>query len=252
MADALRDHERAEALRQSAERLRESFESRFWCEEESIYALALDGRKQRCRVRTSNAGHCLFGGIASTERARRVAEQLVGDEMFSGWGIRTLATAETRYNPMSYHNGSVWPHDNGLIAAGFSRYRFFDLLEKPFTALFDASNTIEGQRLPELFCGFRRREGEGPTLYPVACSPQAWASGVVFQLIQSSLRLSVDPIERQLCIDRATLPPFLSSLRLSGLQLPFGTVDLLFERATQDVGMSVLRREGDFEVRVVK
>jgi glycogen debranching enzyme len=252
MADALGESSVGEALRASAERLRQAFEDRFWCEEESTYALALDGLKQRCRVRSSNAGHALFGGIASAARARRVAEQLTGQHMFSGWGIRTLSSVEARYNPMSYHNGSVWPHDTGLIAAGFSRYGFDDLIPASFSGLFDASVMMDAHRLPELFCGFHRRPGEGPTLYPVACSPQAWSSGVVFGLLQTLLRLSIDARARRLCIDRATLPPFLTSLRLLNLDLSFGEVDLLFEQRQQDVSVAVLRKRGDFEVRVVK
>jgi glycogen debranching enzyme len=203
-------------------------------------------------VRTSNAGHCLFGGIASPERARLVGEGLVDIEMFSGWGIRTVAPTELRYNPMSYHNGSVWPHDNGMIAAGLSRYHLDDLIAAPFGGLFDASATMDGHRLPELFCGFHRRGGEGPTLYPVACSPQAWASGVVFHFIQACLRLSVDAERRRLTIDRATLPPFLTYLRLRDLTLPFGAIDLLFEQHPLDVSVTVLRKDGDFDVRVLK
>jgi glycogen debranching enzyme len=252
LAEALGKHDRAEALRREADRLRALFEDRFWCEEESTYAIALDGRKQPCRVRSSNAGHCLFGRIASPERARRVAEQLVGQEMFSGWGIRTIAPTEVRYNPMSYHNGSVWPHDNGIIAAGFAEYGFDDLLQQPFTGLFDASASVEGHRLPELFCGFHRRTGEGPTSYPVACSPQAWAAGVVFQLFQSCVRLSIDAPARRLCVTRATLPPFLTHARIRNLDLPFGTADLLFERHPQDVGVTVLAKTGDFEIAVLK
>jgi len=252
MADALSDTGRAERLRHQAEQLRVAFEEQFWCGEHGTYALALDGRKRPCRVRTSNAGHCLFAGIASPERARRVAEGLVAPELFSGWGIRTLSAAELRYNPMSYHNGSVWPHDNGMIAAGFSRYGFDDLVAAPFAGLFDASVTMDGHRLPELFCGFHRRPGDGPTLYPVACSPQAWASGVVFHLIQACLRMSVDAERRRVTIDRAVLPPFLTYLRLLGLALPFGRIDLLFEQHSLDVSVTVLRKEGDFEVRVIK
>jgi len=252
MAEALQDGARAAELRDQAERLRVAFEKHFWCEDESVYALALDGQKQPCRVRTSNAGHCLFGGIAGVERARRVAETLVSPEMFSGWGIRTVSSVESRYNPMSYHNGSIWPHDNGLAAAGFSRYGFDDLIAAPFSALFDASMSVEGHRLPELLCGFHRRTGEGPTLYPVACAPQAWAAGVVFHLLQACLRLSVDVQERRLTIDRPILPPFLTYLRLLKLELPFGDVDLLFEQRPQDVAVTVLRQGGDFEVRVVK
>jgi glycogen debranching enzyme len=250
MAEAVGDYRRAAALRTSAEQLRTAFEQQFWCEELSTYALALDGRKRPCAIRASNAGHCLFGGIASSARARRVAEQLVGPDMFSGWGIRTLASTEPRYNPMSYHNGSVWPHDNGLIAAGFSRYEFLDLVMPPFTGLFDASVAMDA-RLPELFCGFHRRAGEGPTRYPVACSPQAWASGVVFELIQSCLRLSLDAEGRRWSVERATLPPFLTWLRVLNLDLPWGQVDLLLERRGADVDVRVLRSEADVDLHVV-
>jgi glycogen debranching enzyme len=250
MAEALGDPQRGRQLREQAERLRVAFEEYFWCETESTYAIALDGQKQPCRVRSSNAGHCLFGGIAAPDRARRVAEMLTGAEMFSGWGVRTISSVESRYNPMSYHNGSIWPHDNGLIAAGFSRYQFDDLITAPFAGLFDASFTMDRHRLPELFCGFHRRNGEGPTLYPVACSPQAWASGVVFQLIQACLRLSIDG--HGLGINRAILPPFVTYLRLLNLELPFGRVDLLFEQHPLDVNVTVLRKHGDFAVRAIK
>jgi glycogen debranching enzyme len=165
--------------------------------------------------------------------------------------LRRLSAA-TRYNPMSYHNGSVWPHDNGVIAAGFSRYRFDDLLAAPFEGLFEASMAMESERLPELFCGFHRRPHEGPTLYRVACSPQAWASGVVFHFVQSCLRLSVNAPERRLCIDRPMLPPFLTYIRLLNLEVPFGQLDLLFEQHPLDVSVTVLRQTGDFEVRVIK
>jgi len=252
MAEALGEIDESRRLRDQAERLRVAFEEQFWCEPEGIYALALDGHKRPCRVRTSNAGQCLFGGIASRERARIVAETLVGAEMFSGWGIRTVSSVESRYNPMSYHNGSVWPHDNGLIAAGFARYRFDDLIAAPFGGLFDASMTVQDNRLPELFCGFHRRPGEGPTLYPVACSPQAWASGVVFQLLQSCLHLSVDAQARELSIDRPILPPVLTYLRVLNLQLPFGSVDLLFEQRPLDVAVTVLRQQGEFNIRIIK
>ena len=252
IADALGHSARATQLLAQAEALRVAFELQFWCDEEATYALALDGRKRPCRVRASNAGHCLFGGIASSERARRVAEMLVGDEMFSGWGIRTIAATEHRYNPMSYHNGSVWPHDNGLCADGFSRYGFDDLVMKPFEGLFDASASMDAYRLPELLCGFRRRHGEGPTLYPVACSPQAWASGVAFQLIQACVRFSIDVDGSRLIVRRPLLPPFLTHLKFTNLELPFGVVDLLIERRPDDVIVTVLRQSGTFHVDVMK
>jgi glycogen debranching enzyme len=252
IADALGDASRAGRLRHEAEQLRAAFEEHFWCEEQSTYALALDGRKKRCAVRASNAGQCLFTGIASPERARRVAERLLTPEMFSGWGIRTLAAGERRYNPMSYHNGSIWPHDNGLITAGFSRYGFDDLAVVPFTGLFEASLAMYAHRLPELFCGFHLRPGEGPTEYPVACSPQAWASGAVFQLIQACVRLSVDTDGHRLSIQRPTLPPFLNRLTFTKVELPFGEIDVMFDRHEADVNVTVLQRRGDVEVRVIK
>jgi glycogen debranching enzyme len=252
MADALGGHRHAAELRAKAERLRLAFEDQFWCEAESTYALALDGHKRPCRVRSSNAGQCLFGGIAAPERARRVANGLVTPDMFSGWAVRTVSSGESRYNPMSYHNGSVWPHDNSLIVAGLSRYRFDDLIGSPFGGLFEASAWMDDHRLPELFCGFRRRSGEGPTLYPVACSPQAWSAGVVFHMLQSCLRLSIDEPHRCLCVNHALMPSFLNYVRLRDLVLPFGHVDLLFEQHPLDVSVTVLRKQGDFEVQVIK
>src|SRR5699024_5281723 len=148
--------------------------------------------KRPCKVRTSNAGHCLFTGIASPERAARVAQALLDQRSFSGWGIRTVARGEARYNPMSYHHGSIGPHDNGIVAAGLARRGRKDAAEKIMAGLFDASLFVDLNRMPELFCGFRRRPGEGPTLYPVACSPQAWAAGVVYQLLQACLGLRVE------------------------------------------------------------
>ncbi len=250
ISDALGAPPRADRLRREADALRDAFERAFWCDDLSTYALALDGAKRPCRVRASNTGHCLFSGIASRERARLAAEQLMSPDLFSGWGIRTLAQTERRYNPMSYHNGSVWPHDNGLAAAGFSRYGFDDLVRAPFTGLFEAAAEMSGYRLPELFCGFRRRPGEAPTLYPVACSPQAWASGVVFQMVQACTRLSVD--DHRLTLDRSILPPFLTYLKLVNLELSFGSIDLMFEQHPFDVSVTVLGRRGDFEVEVLK
>ena len=150
--------------------MQERFEQAFWCEDLSSYALALDGDKRPCRVRASNAGHCLFTGIAGHERARRVAATLLGPESFSGWGVRTVAASESRYNPMSYHTGSVWPHDNALIAQGLSRYGLTEKSLQIWNGLFAAGMHFESHRMPELFCGFPQDAGEGPVLYPVACA----------------------------------------------------------------------------------
>jgi glycogen debranching enzyme len=239
-------------LEKAADALRDQFERVFWCDDLSTYALALDAEKRPCRVRASNAGHCLFAGIASADRARRVAETLLSEDAYSGWGIRTIASSEIRYNPMSYHNGSVWPHDNALIAAGFARYGFRDLAVRPFAGLFDASVFMDVHRLPELFCGFHRRTGEGPTLYPVACAPQAWATASVFLLLQATLGLEIEADRSRLVFTRPALPEFLESVRIRNLKVGEGSVDVLVERYADDVGINVLRRRGRIDVVAIK
>src|SRR6266542_1252118 len=234
LAKILGDAARARELSKQAETLFRRFEESFWCDELSTYALALDGKKQPCRVRTSNAGHCLFAGIASAERARRIAATLTHETSFSGWGIRTVATSEARYNPMSYHNGSVWPHDNSLIAAGFARYDLKESAAIVLAGLLDASLFFDLHRLPELFCGFPRRPGEGPTLYPVACNPQAWASGAIFMMIQASLGLAIDGHAREVTLSRPVLPASISTLRITDLRVGDGVVDLLLENHAHD------------------
>src|SRR5438876_7151050 len=170
IASSLGEATRSTALSEQAEILKEKFQKSFWCEEISIYALALDGEKRQCGIRTSNAGHCLYAGIAGPEQARRDANTLMAAQSFSGWRVRTVAASEARFNPMSYHNGSIWPHDNALIAAGFGRYGFKESAAMVLAGLLDASLFFDLHRLPELFCGFPRRAGESPTLYPVACA----------------------------------------------------------------------------------
>jgi glycogen debranching enzyme len=243
----------ARDLSKQAKTLLRRFEESFWCDELSTYALALDGRKQPCRVRTSNAGHCLFAGIASADHARRVAATLTHETSFSGWGIRTVATSEARYNPMAYHNGSVWPHDNSLIAAGFARYDLKESAATVLAGLLDASLFFDQHRLPELFCGFPRRPGEAPTLYPVACAPQSWASAAVFLLLKACLGLSVSASERRLTFAKPILPRFLQQVTIRGLKVADGRADLLLTRHDEgDVGVNVLRREGALDVVVLK
>ncbi len=226
---------RAAALEVEAEKLREQFEEKFWCEELSTYALALDGHKQPCRVRASNAGHCLYTGIASPERARRVAETLLQPESFSGWGVRTLASSEVRYNPLSYHNGSVWPHDNSLIATGLARYGYKELAGKLFMSLLDLSSMVDLNRLPELFCGVDRRPGEGPTLYPVACSPQAWAAASPFLILQACLGISIDAERKRILFDDPYLPEGIPTLAIKDLRCGDIGVDLFLERRNDSV-----------------
>ncbi|MBI4477558.1 MAG: amylo-alpha-1,6-glucosidase [Acidobacteria bacterium] len=252
LAEALGRTDQVIRFRTRAAALRERFEHEFWLEDLSTYALALDRDKQPCRVRSSNPGHCLFTGMVREDRARRAAATLLQEEMFSGWGVRTLGAAEVRYNPMSYHNGSVWPHDNSIIAAGLARYRLKDLAMRILSGLYDASLFVDLHRLPELVCGFHRRPGEGPTLYPVACAPQAWASGAPFLMLQACLGLSIDGPRRQVRCVHPVLPEVVERLRIRNLKVGEGSVDLAFDRHPFDVSLNVLRRTGDVQVIVMK
>jgi glycogen debranching enzyme len=245
LAEALGHPERAAALAAQAEALRKSFEAKFWCEELSVYALALDGAKQPCRVVSSNTGQVLFTGIASAERAQRVARTLLSPPMFNGWGIRTIASSEARYNPMSYHNGSVWPHDNGLIALGFARYGQKQAAAQVFGALFDAASYMDLRRLPELYCGFARLERSAPTQYPVACSPQAWASAAPLCLLQAALGLELLDRTGEIKFYRPQLPDFLDRVHLRNLTLSSGSADVLLHRHRQEIAVTVTHREGD-------
>jgi len=252
LAGRLGDAVRAKAFASRAESLRIRFEESFWSEELGSYALALDGSKRRCEVRASNAGQCLFTGIASRERASRVATELLDAASFSGWGVRTLATTEARYNPMSYHNGSVWPHDNSLIAAGFARYGLKSEALRLMTGLFDASLFFDLHRLPELFCGFARRAGESPTQYPVSCSPQAWASGSALLLLQSCLNLRVLGTEGRVVFMKPVLPEYLQAVSIRGLRVRDAVLDLVILRHGNDTAIDVPRKEGDVEVLTVE
>ncbi|EWY39733.1 amylo-alpha-1,6-glucosidase [Skermanella stibiiresistens SB22] len=241
--------ERAATLEIEAEALRVRFENAFWCERLGTYALALDAGKRQCQVGASNAGHALFTGIASADRAARVAANLMDATSFSGWGIRTLATSQARYNPMSYHNGSIWPHDNGLIALGFARYGHKEEAARIFQGLFESSAETDLRRLPELFCGFPRRRGRAPVSYPVACSPQAWASATLPGLLAAAIGLEFHPEGNEIRFNRPVLPTFLEEVELHGLRVGACEVDVLLRRHAIDVGVTVLRRSGP--VRVV-
>ena len=241
----------SEAWMARAERLRERFELTYWCEDLDTYALALDGRRRPCRVRTSNPGHCLFAGLVTPERAKRVCDTLMADASFNGWGVRTVAAGERRYNPQSYHNGSVWPHDTALVAAGASRYGFTGAASRIFTASLELSEAVDLHRLPELICGFTRR-GREPTLYPVACAPQAWAAGAVFMMLAASLGIHIDAPARRLSFSRGRLPEAIDWIRLTDLKIGDASVDLQLERHPHDLGVTIIRREGDVEILSVK
>jgi glycogen debranching enzyme len=250
-ARRLGDAALARKLETEAARLAERFEAAFWCPEIETYALALDGDKEPCRVRTSNAGQVLYAGIAGPERAAKVARGLMETRFNSGWGIRTVAKGEARYNPMSYHNGSIWPHDNSLIALGFARYGFAGSVEQLFKGLFRAATYMDARRLPELYCGFQRQRGRGPTLYPVACSPQAWASAAPFTLLEASLGLEFDPSKGEIRLHNPRLPSFLDEVTLRNLRLDSSSVDLRVRRHKDAVSLDILRTSGKIQVSIV-
>jgi glycogen debranching enzyme len=252
LADARGNRRDAETWHAKAAALQQRFEDAFWCDDLGTYALALDAAKRPCRVRTSNPGHCLFSGIVSPARGRVLAGTLMSEGSFAGWGVRTVATGEARYNPMSYHNGSVWPHDTAIVAAGLARYGFTAAAMRILEAVLDLSQEVDLHRLPELICGFRRRPGASPTLYPVACAPQAWAAGAVYLLLQACLGLQVDAAARRISFTHAALPEAIDWLRIVNLTVADATVDLLLTRHAYDVGITVLRREGTVEILGLK
>jgi glycogen debranching enzyme len=241
----------ARKLETEAQQLAERFEQAFWCDELGTYALALDGDKQPCAVRTSNAGQLLFTGIVREDRARMVAADLMRPHFFTGWGIRTVARGEARYNPMSYHDGSIWPHDNALIALGLARYGLKHSVEHVFKGLFDAATYMDLRRLPELFCGFQRERRRGPTLYPVACAPQAWASATPFSLLEAALGLEFDAARGEIRLRNPRLPAFLNEVVLRDLQLGPSSIDLRVRRHGDDVSLEVLRTRGRIQVSIV-
>ncbi len=251
LARRLGDSALAAKLDHDSAVLQQRFEQAFWCESINSYAIALDGEKRQCQVLASNAGHALWAGIAEPQHAEQATQQLLGSSMYNGFGVRTIGSGQARYNPMSYHDGSVWPHDNGLICAGMGRYGHTAAATRVLAGLFDASLAFDKHRLPELFCGFPRREWEGPTLYPVACSPQAWASASVYALLQGALGLQVDAPQLEVSLRSPRLPAFIDWLRLTRLQVGHCSVDLLLQRYQNDgVGVEVLRKDGPVEVRL--
>lgn len=252
MADRMGQPMLSDKLRREADLLKDKFNQVFWDDELGTYVLALDGDKKPCRVVASNAGHTLFAGIATDERAHKTAQVLMQDDMFTGWGIRTLSSKSARYNPMSYHNGSVWPHDTALIAYGMSRYGLINEALRLMQGLFDASLFIDLQRLPELFCGFPFRRGEAPTSYPVACSPQAWSVASVFLLLQSCLRISIDAFERKLIFQQPKLPDYVKEIKISGLR--FGDEEFALEllKYEHDLGIHLIKKPRGWEVVTIK
>ncbi len=251
LAAAVGLEDRSRELRERAVALRRVVHQRFWSEELGTFALALDGEKRPCLVRASNAGHLLWTGTASREQARRTRDTLLSPGMYSGWGVRTVDAGAARYNPMSYHDGSVWPHDTAIVARGLARYGFKREAARILADLLEVTRYSGNQRLPELFCGFPRRPGEGPTLYPVACSPQAWAAGAVFFLVEACLGLSVHAARGLVRLERPWLPDGIEVLEIRDLRVGEARVDLRVTRRGEVVGPEVLRRDGEVELQVL-
>ena len=239
-------------LRRQATELKRRFGDMFWDKDLPGYVLALDKNKNPCRVRASNMGHCLFGGIASNAHAKIISNLLMDDSFFSGWGIRTLAQGQLRYNPMSYHNGSIWPHDNALIAEGLAIYGFKEEVGKILEAMFQLSQFTDLHRFPELFCGFRKRPDQGPTLYPVSCSPQAWSAAGIFSLLQSCLGLSIHALTTKIHFYRPCLPQGLDSIEVQGLAVGEGVIDFAAIRHGGDVSIHLVKQTGNVSIAIEK
>ncbi len=234
LAEKRRDSEAAARWRKRAESLRSAVEARFWMDDLCYYGIARDGEGRLCRVRASNPGHLLYTGLPARRRARLVGDQLLSPALNSGWGIRTLAAGTARFNPMSYHNGSVWPHDVALCAAGLGRYGYRDEVMRLLAAMFDAAIHFE-MRLPELFCGFARTQGAPPIAYPVACLPQAWAAGAPFMMLQACLGLRIDGQKREIHVDRPVLPAGIDLVELRHVPVGDLSTDIVFQRVGERV-----------------
>jgi glycogen debranching enzyme len=249
LATLFGDLHKAEQLKQQAEELKERFARDFWIEEKQTFAIALDGNKRQCRVSSSNAGQCLLSGIVKQEHAEKLAKTLLSKKMFSGWGIRTMATDEALYNPMSYHNGSIWPHDNALIALGLARYGFHEEVHEILAGIYEVTKNVDSYRLPELFCGFEKVRNEGIVHYPVACSPQAWAVGCSFLLIQACLGLKIIARENAVYFYKPTLPDFMNEATITNLRINDSVLTLQARRIGTKVEINILASTGP-EIRL--
>ncbi|MBS3652210.1 amylo-alpha-1,6-glucosidase [Pseudaminobacter sp. 19-2017] len=251
LAERREEYEKAAHWRALADKIQQAVERRFWMEEHGYYALALDGEGRQCAVRASNAGHLLFVGLPAPERAERLAEQLLSGPFYTGWGIRTLAETELPFNPMSYHNGSIWPHDTAICAAGLARYGDRDNVVKLMSGTFEAAVNFS-MRLPELFCGFTRSPGEAPVAYPVACLPQAWSAGSAFMLLQACLGLKVDGWKGEIEVTNPRLPIGIDNLSVRHIRVGEASVDLVFERLRDRVVCYLDRRHEGMAPLIVR
>jgi glycogen debranching enzyme len=247
------DDAQAARFEKDAAALRDRFNRAFWLDDLAFYALALQNGDRPCAVVASNPGQALWTGIVATDKAGPTVRRLMADDMFTGWGIRTLSNRERRYNPIGYHIGTVWPHDNSLIAAGFRRFGFAEEACRVFQGVVEAASRFPHSRLPEVFAGFSRDEFPVPVRYPVACHPQAWAAGSVPFLVETLLGLQPDAFERRLRVVDPVLPESVHYLELHRMRVGPAHVSLRFERSRDGaVSVDVLKREGEIEIDVVR
>jgi glycogen debranching enzyme len=237
-------------LEEKAELLKTNFSRDFWLDDERMVALALDADKKPCRVMTSNAAHCLATGLLDRDQGEALAARLMADDMFSGWGVRTLSTKERRYNPMSYHNGSVWPHDNAIAALGLAQIQGRQGALRIMRGMFDSAIELHGGSLPELFCGFAREPRLGPVPYPVACHPQAWAAASVMMMLQAILGLRVDGFERRLMIESPVLPDGMGSLSIEGMQVGDGSASFTVQGSPKGATVAITGKSGAVSIEV--
>ncbi|MBX7196599.1 MAG: amylo-alpha-1,6-glucosidase [Sandaracinaceae bacterium] len=251
LLDALSQFDRARTLRTRSQHLRARFDTAFWMPDDEFYAVALDRGKQQVRTVTSNPGHALLMGIVPDERRSTVAHRLMEEDLHSGFGVRTLSMRERAYNPAGYHLGTIWPHDNALLALGLKRAGEEALLHALFAGQYDAAQHFPGLRLPELYCGFARTAFGVPVRYPVACTPQAWAAASWSGFLQASLGLLPAAPMRELRIARPDLPPFLRWVEVKHLQVGDAQIDLRYQRVGDHTAVDVSAMRGDVRVALV-
>jgi glycogen debranching enzyme len=246
--ESLNRSETAEILKQEAEELQQKFEKAFWMDDVSFYAIALDKDKKQVGSITSNPGHLLMSGMISAERAELVADTLLSPKMFSGYGIRTMGAEEAGYNPMSYHDGSIWPHDNSLIILGLSKMGKQYLANQVIQGLISASEHFEYDRLPELFCGYDKSVGK-PVNYPIACSPQAWAAGTPLVFIQSMLGLMTDSLKKEISLSPVLLKK-MNYLKVEKLPVGSGILSFTVNRKTKMFSVEINENTTGYQVIV--
>jgi glycogen debranching enzyme len=249
LARRIRESRLAARLEREAAELQRRFDAAFWMPDRAYYAIALDGEKHQVGTITSNPGHALWSGIVPADRVTPVVDRLLDPSLDCGWGIRTYAAGQPGYNPVGYHTGTVWPHDNAIIAAGMKRVGRHDAADRVASRIFEAARESRDFRLPELFCGYEREQAEVPVPYPVACSPQAWAAGTPLSLLQTMLGMRASAADGVLELDRPHLPAWLGKVTVHDLHVADRTVDLLFHRwRGATTSAEVLRRDGPLEL----